>query len=304
MKPTTLVTLTCGVLALAITTSLAGSIPYGVHGDALWFAHADLQALKSTTVGQTFLARLQEGKADSKLAALTAVLNFDPRSDLEDLTLYGFGTQGDGALIVRGAFDAARLDTLVKAGDAHESETYQGHVLHAWTQARHGRQKRAHGALHAEDIVVFADDVAVLKKALDVLDGRTPALRGTDRFPGLNDTPRGGFIFAAANMSGMQGLAPQAQMFKTAQSAVLTVGETEGLVYADVVIETPSAEAATNMKKILDGMAALAMMNRERNPAGARMAEKAEASIDGSRLTVTLWSSVADVLSQMEKQQR
>ncbi len=304
MKLMTSTTLIAGLLAFSTATSHARSVPYGVHGDAQWFAHADLQALKSTTVGGAVLDRMQAGQAASKLAALSAVMNFDPRSDLEDLTLYGFGKNGDGALILRGTFDAGRLDALAKAGDAYETETYQGHVLHSWMEAKHGRQKRTHGALHADDILVFADDGAVLKRALDVLDGRAPVLSGTDRFPGLDDAPQGGFIFAAANLAGMDSLAPQARMFKAAKGAVLTVGETEGLVYADMVLETPSAEAANNMKKIMDGMTALALMNRERNPAGARMAEKVDAAVDGSRLTVTLWSSVADVLARMEKKQK
>jgi hypothetical protein len=294
------------LIALSSSLALAGSVPFGVHADAKWFAHVDLDALKQTTVGAKMMDHLQQGQADNKLAALSSVFNFDPRSDLNDLVLYGFGNDRDGAVVVRGKFDPERLVTLVKAGEDYAGETYEGHQLHSWTDPKKcGTHKRAHGVVHAPDIIVFADDLSVLKKAVDVLDRRAPIMIDTARFPGLNDSPRGGFIFAAANMAEMIGLTPQAQTFKAVESGVMTIGEADGLIYADLVLEAANADAATMMKRVLDGMAGLALLNREKNPAGARLAEKSESTVEGSRLTLTLWSPVADVIAHIEaKHQR
>jgi len=298
VKPVT--TAICIALTMCVIAAHAGTVPSGVHADASWFAHADMPALKATAVGQKILTLMREGRAADKFAALSAVYNFDPRSDLKTLTLYGFGKDHDGAMILRGAFDAERMLTLVRASEDYQSERYAGHVLHSWTEVKHGRRKRTHSTLQAVDTLVFADDLDVLKSAVDVLDGRSAALAGTERFPGLDDSPRGGFIFAAANMTGKQ-RAAKAQVFRLAQSAVFTVGETDGLVYGDIVVETANAEAAMNMKRVVDGMVALALLNRQNNPAGARLAESAEAVVDGSRLTVTLCSPVADVIARIEK---
>ena len=140
---------TAGILAACIVTSIAGTVPEGVHEGAQWFAHADLHALKATTVGERVFSGLNEGDANAKLAALSAVLNFDPRSDLRELTLYGFGGDHDGAVIVRGAFDEERLLTLVRAGGSYESEQHEEHLLHSWIDEKKGHQKRVYGSVYS-----------------------------------------------------------------------------------------------------------------------------------------------------------
>jgi hypothetical protein len=155
-----------------------------------------------------------------------------------------------------------------------------------------------------DETVVFADSLDVLKRSIDVLDGRAPALTKTERFPDLSEAGRAVFLLAAADMASMESTKPRAEAFKAVSSAVLSVSETDGKVRARIVMETPNPDSAVNIKKILDGMAALARLNSENDPAAARLADGSDVVQDGRRLTVTLRSPVEDVIAHMEKRRR
>lgn len=289
-----------GLLAVS-PTLFAGPIPAGVAEDALWFAQADLRVLRETALGQHVLEALHEGAADDRLAALSAVLNFDPRSDLDVLQVYGRGQDGDGVAILRGEFDGERLMTLVRAAEGYRSEEYGAHRLHSWIDRKKGAEKRTVGCVYDDNTVVFADSLDVLRRAVDVLDGRAPALARAGQFPSLYDTGRGNFLLAAADIAALEEMKPRAEVFKVLSSAVLSVSEADGNVCARIVMETASHDAAANIKKILDGMAALALLAPENDPAAARLAAASDSVQDGRRLIVTLRSPVEDVIAHMEK---
>lgn len=284
------------VLAASLVTTFAAPIPTGIAADALWFARADLKALKATSIGQHLMQGLHEGEADHKLAALTAVLNFDPRGDLDELVVYGHGTDGDGAAILRGAFDAERLETLVRAADGYTTQPYGVHLLHSWDDGA----KRTHSCIPSTDTVVFADDVAALKRALDVLDGTAPSLTSDRQFPGLGDRGGAAFLFAAADLAQMDKVHPQAAAFKAVESLIVSMGEAGEDLYALVEMKTPREETAANIRKILEGMSALALLGSEQNPAAARLADGAQIAQIDNRVTLTLRIPVADVIVHLE----
>jgi len=237
------------------------------------------------------------------------VFNFDPRTDLDGLTMYGKGTaEKSGVLLIRGRLDGERLVTLVKANDTYESSTYGSYTVHSWiddkrarrAEARGREPKRSYGAVFTDGTIVLSDSAENVGRALDVLAGKLPAMRENEMVAGLTGWRDAYFLVAAAETGEMADLAPSAALLKGARRLGLIVGETGDQLESKGSLEASDAEMAGNMKRIADGMIALALVNAENNPAAARLAEASQVTVNGNRLELRMSSPVSALIEAIE----
>ena len=274
-----------GIVVVA-TQTMAGPYQGGdVSCEAKWVVHADLAQLRDTQFGGHLLDKMRSEDARNKLAAFQAIFNFDPRTDLDSLTLCGFGRRkkGDGVMIVKGRLDGDHLVTLVKANDTYQPHTRGGFVVHSWIDVKEAAKaaglgldpKRSYGCVYAAGIILISDNLDNVAKAIEVLAGRASSLQ-QDNPLGIQP-PAAGFLTATAMTSRMKNVDPKAAILKRANGVSLSLGEAGGMMSGTLMLDAHDARAVTNLKKIVDGMIGLALLNEETNPGAAKLAEAGSA---------------------------
>lgn len=303
MKRTTWMAWAAAGMAAAVT---AGAAPFNaadVAADAGWFAHADLDLLKTTEVGQYVMSKVTAPEAERKLAAFLAVFGFDPRRDVNSITAYGRTDRPQqGLILVHGRLDQARLTTLLQANDSYQSSPHGACVIHSWVddkKKKEGRNERMYGAFHGETVVI-GSALGDVQGALDVLDAKKPGLAGSPRLAVLGASPVPPVLAVVLDASAKGQVAPKAEILKLAQRGSLTLGEAAGIVRARLLLEAPDAGTAGEMMKIADGMRSLMILNREKDPNAARLAEGSSVSASGAQVTVTLDYPAAELIKAAE----
>lgn len=298
-------TLWITTLAMAVTCASAGPLRRNlVAADAIWVAHLDVDKFTHTTVGQHVLAEMEKPEAQNKLAAFQAIFSFDPRKDIQGLTLYGTGNNPkEGILIVQGTFDTGRLVTLVKGAKDYESSNHRNHVIHEWTDEKKQQQGRpdAHtvAATYGGDLILGQTRDAVAA-ALDVLDGVAANLGSTAYFNELSGAGTS-FLQAATRKVEVPDGQPHSAILRQADYLSLTAREGAGEMTVRLFAQAKSEEVAENMQKISQGLIALLSLQTNK-PAQAALANATSVQQSGNQLTATMSLPAADVVQWMENQ--
>ncbi|MBN1674271.1 MAG: hypothetical protein JXR37_24695 [Kiritimatiellae bacterium] len=306
------------VSALVLTVLTAGSLFGGpfrqerVAAEAQWVVHADVERFGGSQIGAFILKQLSTAEANNKFAAFQAIFNFDPRSDLQALTLYGQDNLPQhGVALIRGNFDADRLVTLVRAKDTYEEIGYGEHVIHSWLekkdeepqQKRRGRgyEGPSFGCMHADGTLVMSGDLDTAKAALDVLDGKRPNLTAAERFGGLPGGKEPCFFVAVANLGQMPQLNAKTAIVQKTDKLALSVCEANGRLDARLVLTARDADTALQIQKLVDGMTALALLAAEQTPALARLAGAVRTELQGDAVLVCVDYPVQDLVAALEE---
>ncbi len=300
MKKMLTLTLGLGLLAGAVQAE-----PFrmaDVAADAKWIAHADVDTLKGTRLGDRVLDKLNENEVEVKLEALEAVFNFDPREDLSGLTLYGSaGDSQEAVAVIRGNFDAKRLVTLIRAGDTYKKSTHGAHRIHSWIDEEEP-DKRKYGSFPDDNTLVISDAKAMVKDALDVLDGTGKSLSPSGELGDAVAGNNGSFFIAAVNMAELPDLAPDAAMLKKARAFQLSLGEAGSDVEGTLRLTATDEDVAEQVQKVLEGMIAFAHLNQEDQPELLAIAKAAEITRDGNVVEVVLRHPADEVIAFLEEQ--
>jgi hypothetical protein len=291
-----------GLAAACVSVRAGGFQTSDVSASAKWVAFADCEAIKTTQIGTHILAKLQSEDAKNKLAAVQAMFNFDPRTDLSSVTLYGEKQgQSDAVAIVHGKFDTDRLVVLLKGNETYEAETFGARTIHSWIDDKAPQGGRSYGALAATGTVVIGRNSACVKQALDVLDGRAPALDMASvlgkRLPG----EKAPMFVAGADLAGLAPLDPNAAVIQKAKAGNLVLSEQNGTLQGVAQLVAPEAQTAQQIQQVLSGMIAAGLLNAEQNPEIGRLAEATAVAVNGETVTLTLKFPVAAAIEMIDK---
>jgi hypothetical protein len=247
---------------------------------------------------------MEKPEARNKFAAFQAVFSFDPREDIQGLTLYGTGNRpGEGILILQGRFDANRLLTLVRAAKDYTSSNHRSHVIHEWTDEKKEAQGRkdAHtvAAFHSGKLV-FGQGRDAVAAALDVLDHQTPSLSSTRDFT-ERSAVAGPFLTAATRQVDVPDGQPHSALLRQAHYLSLTAGEGAGQMTVQMLARAATVQAAQGMQKIGEGLIAL-MSLQTNKPAQAALARATRLQQSSNELTATMSLPAADVIHWMRNQ--
>ena len=306
MKATLFRTGRCvGLLAAISAPLMAAPLQRSdVPAEALWVLHVDCDNLRPTAIGRHLVAEMEKAEAAGSLATLRTIFNFDPRSQLHGLTLYGASNAPeDGVMLVYADFEAARLVAAARGAKDYQSTTNRQHVIHNWLdEPNHGGQglkRRVYAAIHSGRIVVFSRQEPGVAKALNVLDRATATLAASRRFAQLGAGVRSSFIQFAAGRLDLQGADLSTALLRHAKAARLEVGEEHGELKAMLNIQANDEEAAKHMVSAAQGLLAL-MKFRAGNPVSVKLVEAIALRQDGADLTATLAVSSADTIEAIK----
>lgn len=296
------------VLLCVATESRAAPLDPGrVHAEAQWVAHADLSRLRATQVGRHLLASVWTDAVHAGFAALQTVLGFDPRADLDGLTLYGDSAR-NGVILVQGRLDTRQLVAFLKANDSYRVASHAGYTIHSWADEacsawnRTGRRvsSRKYGCFFDDGTLVLSDAAENVAEALDVLLGNAPSMARQASLAGLLECEDAVFFLAAADTAALEAFHPQSAMLQNVERLTLRVGETAGQVQVRLDLETPTEDVALNLFRMVEGLRGLAVLNAAANPAAARIAQAADVRRDARRLRFVLKVAAAECIEKIE----
>jgi hypothetical protein len=146
--------------ALLLTAADPGLLKL-VPADARMIAGIDVDRARNSAFGQRIMAQIKED--DKGFQEFVAATGFDPRRDMREVVVAGTETTNKGLVLMRGAFDMARIRaTLVAKGATAVS--YQGVELWSTSGAKGGE-----GAISILDsTLAVAGSEDMVKAALDL----------------------------------------------------------------------------------------------------------------------------------------
>ena len=255
-----------------------------------WLLHLDCDNLRQTVLGQFILAEMEKPKIQAKLDVFQSLFSFDPRKQLHGLTLYSTGkAPEDGVLLLYADFDAAKLETLAKSAKGYESTSHKPHTIHSWLdekrRAKDGSKARNYAAIYGNRLIAFGQRSARVAAALDVLDGRVPALAPTDSLAQFGNGVTASFLVGAARKLDIPSSDPNAAILRLSKLGRVQLGEKDGQLNGSLHLEANDEEVAQNMASIGQGLVSLMKLQKEK-PDTVKLAEALALKQHGSTLLV------------------
>lgn len=278
-----------GAVLLAWAGALAaGEPPPG----AAWIAHVDLARLAETGLGERIRTLLSEPETAARLDAFEAVFRFDPRHDLQSITLFGPGRQEEDAVaVVRGRFDPGHIAKVIRGHREYRLLDADGRPVHAWTErvgTALGGTRRVYGAFSGPDRFVFGQDADAVRRALEEALCDRPPPAALDPAAFLSAALDTGRIFSSGDTA-------RAIALRISRAiAVEAVGAADGIL-CRMTLTAAEAGIAEDLKTVVDGMISALRLGEDRDPELAAMARGATVTRDGPAVSVEWTLTAADV---------
>lgn len=265
--------LTLAAGLLAATAAQAALNPALVSADARWLVHADLDALRTTALGQELVSAIEKAQA----GATGGTIGLDVAKVLKTIgTLTAYGTNLtsdpkaiDGALIAQGTPELRKIaESALLQGTLAEPKVFAEDTsfpFPAYTiaepNAKAEDKVQVFVAFPPESVIIVGKSKAQLLKAHDVVRGSAPSLAKAPGSPlgRFAAGATGAYIFAASvvpteNMFPEN--APQTRMLRLANAGALALGERGESTFAHAELLASSGANADKLTKILQGMVA------------------------------------------------
>jgi len=290
------------MLAFAPALVAAPFDPKDVAAKPAVLAHVDFDALIGSSIGKSIL---NDPDAQSKLATVAALFDFDLRKQLHGATVYTTEDHPkDGVLIVYADFDADRLIALAKAAKGSECLTNGSHVIYSWLDDKKKHEddpKRVYGAISGHR-VIFGQDESTLADALDVMEGKGDSFSAKDAFPPADEGES--TIAEAAVLKFPFDVTDQnAAIFKMSKSVRLKVGEVPGSFHARVQFEAADSDTATQIAAIAQGLDAILKLQKSDTNL-LELANSVAIKQNGSTVAVSVSLPTSDVLNAVKEKHK
>lgn len=292
---------TLAAALLAATTSIAAPLDRGlVAADAKWVLHLDMDAFRDTRIGKFLVDDLIEVKLASVREATQ--LNFDTSfTKIQGLTAYGpgFGKEGEGALLVRTTANMTKdLEALAGLTAVDDEE---GNEITRLQENPYAIYKFKEDFFVAPDVngtAIFAKTEDQIEKARAVLIGKTESLA----FNAFN-YPRAEnaffFLGVAEGFNEASEVPPQAQVLKETEGGRLVIGESGENLFVNLILRGKSAEAATRVQQMLQGI--VAFLSLSQDPEVTQFAEATKIANDGENVTVNIQFPVENAIEKIKE---
>lgn len=275
------------LLLTLLATPLAFAAPFQpqtIPAEAQWYLHGDLTGLRATTTGEIILKEIRKSEAN-KLADLENLFGFDILTDLTDVTLYGNGKEDHAAIMLTGKIGRAHLEEIIVQADRYGTSSHGTTTIHHWDD----KGKTQHAAFHGEYTVIISQQKDLVSLAADVLAKNKPGLKLQKPLPSKDP-----IIVAFANLLKIDLPSEEgSRIVRKAESLLVTLGEKNERLIADMVVETKSEKAASQMMHILEGLVSLGELAEEKIE---DLGIQHHGKTDGKTMTMSMDLSVAKTL--------
>jgi len=275
-----------------------------VSANASWLAHVDVDAIRASTVVQRAYDRcLAEcPNAREHLSEVRGMLGFDLTEDIQDITFCGNEIKkGSGVAILRAQVDQPYLLDKVRGAHGYKSSPHGSYTLHSWTHNRgKHHEHQVTGCFHTPTELVFGRTEAEVITALDVLDGKSPSLAGSDSSLAAK-VPAGTTIVVRVQGLADADLPTKSPLLKQSEALSLVMGEHDGESFATVRLQTRSDEVAEEVSQVLAGFSAMAHLRGQDHPEALKAIEAIHVRTEGQVVTAQFRESADDVWDYGQK---
>lgn len=292
------------IISLALCVRLSAEPLDRKHlpADVRWLVHVDLDAARQSQVGKTVRSLwLTKAVPQQWLEEFRDATGADAVSDFHDVTVFNSSFEpNQGLAIIRGEVDQARVLALVSGLPDHRTERHGSYELHLWTDTRTDRTSA--GAFHDKQTVVLGSDPDAVRAELDLLDGKRNALAG-EHSPFAEPAPGGAFVeVAARGLSSAHDLPFESPIVKQCQDLRISLGEKEGRTFLQGRLVINSAEVAGQVRALLDGMRAFAMLKARDNSTMMKLLSAVQVTADDRAVRVDWEAANEDVARGIRQQ--
>jgi hypothetical protein len=295
------------VMAMAVVLSLATlgqAEPLAlkqVAADAKWVMHVDVDAMRESTVVQKAYQKCLEmhKDAEKKMDAVCGMVGMDLKKDLHSATVYGKDTNKEhGVMIVHADVNQKLLLEMVAKAPDHKSATYGSYELHTWTHKGWKKESRmVVGTFYKPNVMVFAGCDEIVKAALDVLDGKSAGITGSES-PLAGRTLPGSIFVARASAIDPKTRCP---VLKQAESFRVALGENGGESFYRARLVMKSAEAIDQVKAITEGFQAMMALQHGSDAQAMKLIDGLKVASKDATLRIRWSASAEDVWTVVEK---
>lgn len=278
------------LLAPAAVLTAGELVPAQIPATAKWVLHADLEGMRASETGKAVFAQIEK-EHGAKLRALKRMFSFHPLNDLRDLTLCGDGKPEHAVMLLDGTFDRAHIEDVLRGADRHSEVPYAGLTIHTWDD----QGTLQHAAFASSGLIAFSRQDNLLREELDVLTDKAPAA-SNPILPNPGSKP---LITIGAQLADLPLPADSARILHTAETLTLSACETGGRFSIQLEAVTPDALQADRLRRILDGVVALAEAGNPELTSGGFRFDLNETAKPGVTAVVSL--PVGEWLQLMKK---
>jgi hypothetical protein len=237
------------LVALALPLTAGQWQPAHISPEAKWLVHADFDAMRNSESGKAVFSLL-EADQGKQLRALSPFFALQPLNQLHGITCYGDGKFHHATALIAGQFDRPLIENLVKIAPGYAGFSHAGFDVHSWLE----KGTKQYAAFASDGVLVFSRQEQGLKQALDVF--QTPTAHPVPEFLALEAGQP--LVVARARMADMDLPADLSHFVQLAKSVQLAVLESTGRITLRANAETGAGEDAERLRRMLDGMLALA----------------------------------------------
>jgi hypothetical protein len=296
------------VLAFALTLRADPLDRRQLPAGATWFIHLDVDAAKASTFGQSLRDEwLKQPPIADAISKARVATGMDPTREIQSLTLYGLAFSPEQTVvIVRGAVNRPHLQLLLKTLPDYHAEMVGNHQVYSWTEHKPESGDSTcsrSGTFYGTDRIVISPSTAALVTALEVMDGKSPALGEDAQLAGV--APAGTIIQAAVTgLADAKMLPIQSPILRECKSGSVALGEREGTIFLRGRVVTNAAARAAQMKALIQGAQAMAQLNNAQNPTLAALLEPVRATADGNVVAVEWEFSSKELVKMIREAQK
>ena len=280
-----------GVFGASLSAVTEGQLP----SDVTWVVHLDMEQFNSSIAGKLIGQELKDQGAEEKLEAFAQIFSFHPLKDIANITIIGQGADPSKAVaMAQGNLNQDALTALIKMGQSYESSQEGNYTIHSWEDEKKDDGTRLYGTFHDERTVLMGLNGEILTYALDAIDGKSYDLEYKYDLMDFLWEHDGVFLTAAAqNVDDITSKVDDAGPLKQLSSFALAIGEEDANLYIDIIAQTKTSEAATNIAQMLQGFVAMATLSTQQDmPKLAKMAQAIEIHADSDTIRIQFdWDS-------------
>ncbi len=290
--------LVAGALALAPSLEAQSFQRQWVPASANWVVHVNLEGLMKTTLVKE-LGLLDELKSESDYQEVVQKLGMSPVTDITSITIFGPRADPESAcaLIATNSAIETAMERLTQEVP-NESVNVDGFALKRWqaegeTIFSYVAQNRSTD----QRLMIISNDDADVTAALRVLRGEVPSMQSSGQLSVASPPGAGALIYIAAGEATTNFAKREADissMAKMVKSAVIEAGEDGDEMYVKVTVDTNSADDASQVAQVAQGLVAMGGILAQNQPDAKPLVDMLQAMslrADGSSLRLQLRQS-------------
>lgn len=230
-----------------------------------WIVEVDLQAIAESETGKYLKQNAATGMPGEKqVRSFAEQTGIDFAKDVTSFVFCGAGTgQKAGFMIMRGAWNVDTVAAALPKARNFTTKEHGKHVIMGWED-----DGARFACLVTTQLAFLAADEAQLVLALDTYDGKKPNAAHDAAFANFNPVATKSFLIVRAkDVNAMAANNPRAATLQQTESIACLIAEAPASagVAVELALTTLSAESATQIATMLQGMQAMAQMQGGNN---------------------------------------